>query len=257
MANNWYTQLVSISKTNEEAARHLETLKNARTEGEKANAKAEAEAFIKGLEQPEKTVIKGSDDMPEMIIPEKPAQQPKVIDPNTIIPTVEKKEAPKTEAKTEKFDPEAPALKEKYRRWGLNREEELFIDKGICLREMKRPERIKFRTAINQKKNAYYSALQSEWQKKQQEQIQRDLNDPEKIKYNHQRTMVTRIVDELREHHNILHIMKTVPEMTPAIMLELLQKPENVNQFTVLDKDFVKTFYAIYGEQLKTKTNND
>lgn len=248
MANNWYTQLTSLAKTDEMAKAHLENLKAAETDEEKDAAKKIAMEYVESC----KPTTAPQDEIIEVKVPEKPAYTPKTINPE--LPQV--KVAEPKETKVEKFDPEAPALKEKYRAWGLNREEELFLAKGICLREMKRDERIKFRSAINAKKNAYYSKQQADWQQKQREQLERDLNDPEKIKWNHQRTLVKRIEEELQQHHNIIYIMKNVAGLTPAILHELLEKPETVNAFNVLDKDFINSFYTIYG-QLKTKTKKD
>lgn len=249
MAKNWYFDLQEIAKTNAVAKEHVMALKEAKTDEQKQTAKANAQAFVEAQTQPQMkfTGDVTQKDIPEMKIVEQPKEQPKIIDPITINEPIKIQPKIKTEEVQPKtIDLSAPAEKKSWAKMGITREEELF-KMGIRIQKMTLQERIAMRARIDEKIRNYQNSTQEQFRKKQLEQIQKDANDPEKIKWNRQRQFVLRITEELQQNHNILYILKNVENMTVEIMKELLDNPANVATFSQYDKNFANSFKKLFG----------
>lgn len=234
---NWFAELIKIKTTDPKAKDLFELLKKASTEDEKTQAKATAKAYIESIcKEPE-----------PITVPKEEIPAPKVIEPELPKPIVKEKPVVEETPVYEATDLSAPAFNPRYAKWGLNREEELFL-KGVLVRPMKREERIKFRSAINAKKYAFTDKLQADFRAKQKEQAIKDASDPEKIKFNNNRVFVKAICEELQQNHNIEYILRVVDNLTVETLRDLLKQPENEHAFTTYDKDFVANFYKKYGE---------
>lgn len=251
MANNWYFELQSLAKTNDEAKKHLQALKSATTEEEKATAKELAQAFVNAQAEPEKPqepIDVSKKDIPEFnTVKPEVKEAPKTIDPTNIQEKPIIKAKPVKKVELEPADMTLPAYNPNLAKMGINREEELF-KKGIMIRKMTLQEKIAMRESIYQKTHKYNSAIQEKFRQEQLARIEKDAHDPEKIKWNNQRRLFNRILDELAQNHNIYYMFKEIDGLNPDVMRELLQNPANVAEFDQRNPEFVKGFYQLYGE---------
>lgn len=146
-----------------------------------------------------------------------------------------------------KLDLSQLAFNPRLAKCGITREEELFLQ-GVRVRKLSHEEKILLRRSIYQKKNQRNAQIQAEFRAKRAAQRQKDLNDPEKIKYHRERKYVLTIVDALQNHKNFVYIFSQIDGLTPEIVRELLQKPENVNAFRQAKPTFIDDFYKKYGK---------
>lgn len=236
----------SIAKTDDTAAQLFQALKNAGTDSEKAQAKQNAMDYVTSITEAKIETFE------DTIIPtEEPVveeEKPQTINPNEIMPKFEPKheEKPKEEVQHSEYDLSGPAKKKRYAEMGLTWEEELFLQ-GVNIRNMKRDERIKFREGIQMKKDRFMNKLQEDWQREQAIKAAKAASDPEMIKFNNQRVFMTKILEELDQHHNVPYVMKMVDNLTPDIFCELLENPANVSAINQRDPEFIEVFKKMYG----------
>ena len=144
------------------------------------------------------------------------------------------------------LDLSQPAFNPRLARYGINREEELFL-KGTLVRKMNRDEKILMRRAIYQKKNIASAKIQAEFKAKRIAQKQKELNDPEVQKFHQERKYVSAIVDALTQHKNLGWIFSEIDGLTIDIFRELIKKPGNVNAFNQANPNFLTNFNKKYG----------
>ena len=247
MANNWYTELTKMAKTDPEAKELLSQLKNATTDEEKEKAKENGKKYIESLQaeiqtsNPESTETTTGTE--EEVVPETVVEHQ---DDNPVISVapvhvVQKKEIDK------KYDMSEPAFNPRLAKMGITREEELF-KLGVYVRKLTRKEKIEIRRSIYQKKKQYMANVQDRFKQEREKQIAAKLADPEYQKYVHQQKYVVRIVEALKAHCNIEWMLNNIEGLTVDVIRELLKTPANVNAFRAEKDTFVQNFYKKYGE---------
>lgn len=247
MALNWYLQLRNIAKTDPKAADLLEQLKNAGTDDEKETAKQIAQEYLQALQPDETTTSPEETTAPES---EKVVQNPD-IQPDSVVcdptDTTDGKSDPEsTDEEKLKTDLSQLAFAPRLAKFGITREEELFL-KGVYVRKLTRDEKILLRRSIYQKKTQGNAKIQAEFKAKRIAQKQAELNDPEKIKYHQERKYISAIVTALTNHKNLGWIFSQVEGLTPEIFRELIAKPGNYNAIRQANPNFIDNFNKKYG----------
>lgn len=250
MALNWYLQIRNLAKTDATAAELLEQLKIAESEDEKETAKQNAQAYLQEIQtnndSSENTVV------PEAcsVVTEENGTDNRELCPETSDEgnpqdrNTSESEGPQEEIKT---DLSQPAFTPRLAKFGITREEELFL-KGVFVRKMTREEKILMRRSIYQKKTLGNAKIQAEFKAKRIAQKQQDINDPEKQKFHQERKYVAAIVNALEQHKNLGWIFSQIEGLTPGILRELIKKPGNVNAFRQANQKFIDNFKKKYGE---------
>lgn len=246
MANNWYTELTKMAKTEPEAKELLEHLKTATTDEEKEKAKQNGKEYIESLKAEIQTGDPESGEEPtspeEEVVPESLADDQ---DDNSTVTSAPVHVVQKKIDK--KYDMSEPAFNPRLAKMGITREEELF-KMGVLVRKMTREEKIEIRRSIYQKKKQYMSNTQERFKEERAKKLAALQADPEYQKYVHQRKYVIRIIEALKAHCNMEWMFRNIEGLTVETLRELLKKPENANAFRAQKEDFVKNFYKKYGE---------
>lgn len=254
---NWFLTIRNLAKSDARAAQILEQLKTAETDDDKENAKLTAQEYIQTLQSQQNT------DTTADIDPETENQtldnQDAGQDCNETVDLGDAEDRPaddedKTESAQEisQKDPSLtdlsqPAFTPRLARYGITREEELFLH-GVFVRKMNRDEKLLMRRSIYQKKSVVAAKIQAEYKQKRMEQKIKDANDPEKIKFHQERRFVSAIVDALNEHKNLGWIFSEIEGLTPDVFRNLIQKPGNVNAFNLANPNFISNFHKKFGE---------
>lgn len=250
---NWYLQIRNLAKTDAKAAELLEQLKTAESENEKESAKQNAQIYLQGLQEsngsedttvPEdSSVDSGEDGQDSSEVCDEACDGGNQEDGST-------SESESTQEKSHeeiKTDLSQPAFTPRLAKFGITREEELFL-KGVFVRKMSREEKILMRRSIYQKKTLGNAKIQAEFKAKRIAQKQQDRNDPEKQKFHQERKYVSAIVNALEQHKNLGWIFSQIEGLTPDIFRELITKPGNVNAFRQANQKFIDNFKKKYGE---------
>lgn len=243
-------ELTKLSKTDKTAKELLAQLKAASTDEEKEKAKQNGKEYIQTLQETATTSIpepETTEPTPEPaedeLVQESPVDDSDVDSRNiTGSSTVDTQKVVE-----KKYDMSEPAFNPRLAKMGITREEELF-KLGVLVRKMTRDEKIAIRRSIYQKKKQYMSATQEKFKKQQAEARAAREADPEYQKYMHQRQFVLKIEEALKNHCNIEWMFRNIEGLTPDVLRELLQKPENVNRFRAQKETFVDNFYKKYGK---------
>ncbi len=265
MALNWYLTLKNLSKTDARAAELYELLQKAETDDQKETAKAQAQQYIQSInnDSGQDSSGSGKTENPETENPteETPSENhveedlgsdtgcDPVDNPVDTVPDNDDTDENREQEKKEELPKELnlPALNPTHKRHGLTRQEELFLQ-GVYLTEMTREEKILMRRSIYQKQTQAEKKIQAEYKAKRIAEKQKDLVDPEKIKYNQERKYVTAVIDARKAHRNFIWIFSQIEGLTPEILKELLKKPENRNAILQQDPKFLDNFKKGYGE---------
>ncbi len=256
MALNWYLTIRNLAKTDATAAELLEQLKKAETDDQKELAKQNAQEYLQKNEQSESdkssedTTVSETDSM----VAEQDEQDNSKLCSETCDGgdredrTTSESESPQEESKDDKkiMDLSQPAFTPRLAKYGINREEELFL-KGVFVRKMTRDEKILMRRAIYQKKTQATAKIQAEFKAKRIAQKQKEANDPEVQKFHQERKYVSAIVDALEQHKNLGFIFSQIEGLTLDIFRELIKKPGNVNAFNKANPNFITNFHKKYG----------
>lgn len=252
MALNWFLTLRNLSKTDETAKELFEQLQKAETDEEKETAKANAQAYIAeksndNITKPEETpaeiepvveseeLVQGNDD---------------VVDNDNSVPDSEPQPEKDTEESPEEvklLDLSQLAFNPRLAKCGITREEELFLN-HVFVRKMSHEDKILMRRSIYQKKTKRNAQIQAEFKAKRIAQKQKDLNDPEKIKFHQERKMFAAVLDALENHKNLGWIFSNIDDLTVEIMREFLKNPGNVNALNRANPSFITNFNKKYGE---------
>lgn len=251
---NWYLQIRNLAKTDTKASELLEQLKIAESEDEKDTAKQNAQAYLQEIqinsESSENTVIPEA----SSVVTEENGTDNRELCPETSDEgnpqdrNTSESESAQEESKEEiKTDLSQPAFTPRLAKFGITREEELFL-KGVFVRKMTREEKILMRRSIYQKKTLGNAKIQAEFKAKRIAQKQQDINDPEKQKFHQERKYVAAIVNALEQHKNLGWIFSQIEGLTPDILRELIKKPGNVNAFKQANQNFIDNFKKKYGE---------
>ena len=254
MALNWYLTLRNLAKTDAKAAELLEQLKTAESDDDKETAKQQAQAYLQEIqtnsESSEDTTVSQTD----TVAPEETGTDSGKLCPETShegnpeTGIGSKDESTQEESKEEvKTDLSQPAFTPRLAKFGITREEELFL-KGVFVRKMTREEKILMRRSIYQKKTLGNAKIQAEFKAKRIEQKLKDINDPEKQKFHQERKYVAAIVNALEQHKNLGWIFSNIEGLTTDIFKELIKKPGNVNAFNQANPKFITNFKKKYGE---------
>lgn len=250
MALNWYMTLRQLAKTNPQAVELLEQLKNAGTEDEKATAKQRAMEFVTQSNSMEESVAENT--TTETTEETTVAENQKVVsdsdsESDNVVPSTPDSENGKSDKEEQvKTDLSQLAFTPRLAKFGITREEELFL-KGVFVRKMTREEKILMRRSIYQKKTLGNAKIQAEFKAKRLEQRQKDMNDPEKQKFHQERKYVSAIVNALEQHRNLGWIFSNIDGLTIDIFKELIKKPGNVNAFRQMNPKFIENFTKKYG----------
>lgn len=241
---NWYLQIRNLSKTDPQAAEIFEQLQKAKTDEEKEYAKETAQKYIQGIRSEGNVET----EIDNVVIPEvKPVIDAPVVEADTGSECTDIEESAQEEEKSfEVTDLSSPAFAKNLSKYGITREEELFLH-GVFVRKMTRKEKILMRRSIYQKKKLVGDKIQQEYRQKRIEQRIKDANDPEKIRYNNERKYVKAIVDALEGHKNLKYIFSQIEGLTVEIFRELIEKPGIRNEFNAANPDFIKNFHKLYG----------
>lgn len=256
MALNWYLTLKNLSKTNVRAAELFDLLQKAQTDEEKETAKLQAQEYIKAIQEAQDSDSEPAQDTIPQATEEKPVEEDlgsdtgcnpvdTVDNPVLDNDTADEDREPKDEEEKPK-ELTMLALNPRLSKYGITREEELFLQ-GVYLRNMTREEKILMRRSIYQKQTEKERKIQADYRQKRIEQRQKDLNDPEKIRYNQERKYITAVIDARRAHKNFVYIFSKIDGLTPEILKELLKKEENKSAILQQDPDFMKNFIKGYG----------
>lgn len=257
MALNWYLSLRNLSKTDAKAAALMEQLKQASTDDEKETAKQNAQAYLQEIQSNEA----GNSETEDSVLHETNPVDSEQAEPDTLEdadegnPQDEPESEPIPEESTQEpvkeektlTDLSQPAFNPRLARYGINREEELFLH-GVFVRKMTREDKLLMRRSIYQKKNVMAAKIQASFKKKRMEQRLKDINDPEKQKFHQERKYVSAIVDALEGHKNLGWIFSEIEGLTIDIFRELIKNPGNVNAFTRANPSFIDNFYKKYGK---------
>lgn len=254
MALNWYLQLRNLCKTDETAAQLFEQLKKAQTDDEKENAKTNAQNYIQALQsepvEPEQTeTIVETEDSDVVCGSSEPDSVETVSVGNEInTETTDEKIEESRQESTEKstlLDLSQPAFNPRLSKFGITREEELFLH-GVFVRKLTREDKILMRRNIYQKKTVGAAKIQEAYRQKRIEQKIKDANDPEKIRYNQERKYVNAIVDALTNNCNVGWVFRNIEGLTPDIFRELIAKPGIANSIRLANPDFIDNFHKQY-----------
>ncbi|MBO7715673.1 MAG: hypothetical protein J6S85_19075 [Methanobrevibacter sp.] len=254
MALNWYLTLRNLAKTDATAAELLEQLKTAESENDKETAKQNAQAYLQEVqtnsESSEDTIVSQTDN----VVAEETGTDSGELCPETSDEgnpqdrSGNESESTQEESREEiKTDLSQPAFTPRLAKFGITREEELFL-KGVFVRKMSREEKILMRRSIYQKKTLGNAKIQAEFKAKRIAQKQQDRNDPEKQKFHQERKYVAAIVNALEQHKNLGWIFTNIEGLTVDIFKELIAKPGNVNAFNQANPKFITNFKKKYGE---------
>lgn len=255
---NWYITLRSLAKTDPHAAELLEQLKNAGTDDEKENAKQTAQEYLQGLQETENNNSESCEDtaLPETdnVVTEENGTDNRELCPETSNEgNPEDRSGSESESSQEesteeiKTDLSQPAFTPRLAKYGINREEELFL-KGVFVRKMTREEKILMRRSIYKKKTLGNAKIQAEFKARRVEQKLKDANDPEKQKFHQERKYVAAIVTALEQHKNVGWIFTNIEGLTIDVFQELIKKPGNVNAFKQANPNFLENFKKKYGK---------
>ena len=253
MALNWYLTLRNLAKTDAYANGLLEQLKIAESENDKEAAKQQAQAYIQQMQE--------SDSSADSIVPETSTvdAEPDGQDGVQVHPEAcnsgnqedgrtSESESTQEESHQEiKTDLSQPAFTPRLAKFGITREEELFL-KGVFVRKMTREEKILMRRSIYQKKTLGNAKIQAEFKAKRIAQKQQEKNDPEKQKFHQERKYVAAIVNALEQHKNLGWIFSNIEGLTVDVFKELITKPGNVNAFNQANPKFITNFKKKNGE---------
>lgn len=247
MALNWYLQIRNYAKTDPVATAILEQLKNAGTDDEKEKAKQQALEYLQALQSDETTtsteettipeneeVVQDTDSEPDSDVCGTPDEEDRPTDPKG------------TEEENLKTDLSQLAFAPRLAKFGITREEELFL-KGVYVRKLSRDEKILIRRSIYQKKTQGNAKIQAEFKAKRIAQKQKDLNDPEKQKFHQERKYINAVADALTNHKNMGWIFSQIEGLTPEILRELIEKPGNRNAINQANPKFIENFNKKYG----------
>lgn len=257
MKINWYLQIRNLSKTDKKALELYNNLQNAESDDDKENAKITAQEYLQTLQSQQDT-----NTTPD-------------IDPETENQTVDNQDggqdcdetvdlgnaedrpsddedSAESTQETQKKDPSLtdlsqPAFNPRLARYGITREEELFLH-GVFVRKMNREEKLLMRRSIYQKKSVASAKIQAEYKQKRIAQKMKDANDPEKIKFHQERRFVSAIVDALNGHKNLGWIFSEIEGLTPDVFRDLIKKPGNINAFNLANPNFISNFRKKFGE---------
>lgn len=243
---NWFLQIRNLSKTDAKALELFEKLKKAETDEQKENAKKQAQEYIQALQSEEirdKTVESSVVLETDVVDSGQNRQDVHESDDKT---DTENAETDKQEKDKMLMDLSAPAFNPRLAKYGINREEELFLH-GVFVRKMSHEDKILMRRAIYNKKTVAANKIQAEFKAKRIAQKEKDANDVEKQKFHRQRKLVSAIVDALEQHKNIGWIFNNVENLTIDVFKELIEKPGNVNAFNKVNPSFLENFKKKYG----------
>ena len=251
---NWYITLRSLTKTDPQAVEILEQLKNAGTDDEKELAKQNAQEYLQRIQETENTSSESGEDttLPEtntVATEETGCDSDELCDETSDEGDSESGigiEESTEEIKKELTDLSQPAFNPRLAKYGITREEELFLH-GTLVRKMNREEKILMRRSIYQKKTLGASKIQAEFKARRIAQKLKDANDPEKQRFHQERKYVTAIVDALGQHKNLGWIFTSIDGLTIDIFKELIKKPGNVNAFNQANPNFLDNFKKKYG----------
>lgn len=257
MALNWFLTLRNLAKTDETAKELFEQLQKAETDEEKDIAKANAKAYVEE---------KSKDNTPQP--EEAPAEIEPVVETETVDEGVDNLDSDgdtvlDSELQPEKDTEENPERREEVQvnmadlsqlafnprlaKCGVTREEELFLN-HVFVRKLSHEDKILMRRSIYQKKTQRNAQIQAEYKAKRLAQKQKDLNDPEKIKFHQERKMFAAVLDALENHKNLGWIFSNIEDLTTDIMREFLKNPGNVNALNKANPNFISNFKKKYGK---------
>lgn len=252
---NWYLSLRNLSKTDATAAALMEQLKTAGTDDEKETAKANAQAYIQKIQTSnsgsENTVI--SETNP--VVAEETGTDSGELraetsdEGNTQTGIASKNNSTQEESKEKSLmlDLSQPAFTPRLAKYGITREEELFLN-GVFVRKMDRNEKILMRRSIYQKKTQVAAKIQAEYKAKRIAQKEKDAHDPEKIRFHQERKYISAIVNALEEHKNLGWVFSNIEGLTLDVFRDLMKKPGNVNAINAANPNFLANFRKKYGE---------
>lgn len=249
---NWYLQIRNLAKSDARAAELFEQLKTAESDDDKENAKIAAQNYIQEIQTTSNTTAETNPvaENTDVVLTENQQDTSENVsvgnEENTQIGTekVEEsgQESPKEQTLT---DLSQPAFTPRLAKFGITREEELFLH-GVFVRKMNRDEKILMRRSIYQKKTLGAAKIQAEFKKKRIEQKIKDANDPEKQRYHQERKYINSIVDALNQHCNLGWIFKNIEGLTVDMVREFIKKPGYANAFTQADPNFIDNFNKKY-----------
>lgn len=257
---NWFLTLRNLSKTDPVAAELFNNLQKAETDEEKDTAKQNAQEYIQKIQSKEtesnpseETVV----DTTNSVAGEVDGQGDNVVSATPDSADTEGSGPENTEEFPEKITEESeekvktdlsqPAFNPRLAKCGITREEELFLN-HVYVRKLSHEEKILMRRSIYQKKTQRNAQIQAELKAKRMAQKQKDLSDPEKIKFHQERKFVDAICKALEQHCNMGWIFSRIDGLTPEIVKDLLKKPANVNAFNTENRQFVDNFRKKYGD---------
>lgn len=254
MKINWYLQIRNLAKSDAKAAEILEQLKTAESEDEKESAKQNAQTYLQEVQTNSDSSEDTTVPSPDPVVTEEDGTDNRKLcdetsdEGNPQDGITDKSESTQEESHEEiKTDLSQPAFTPRLAKFGITREEELFL-KGVFVRKMSREEKILMRRSIYQKKTLGNAKIQAEFKAKRIAQKQQDRNDPEKQKFHQERKYIAAIVNALEQHKNLGWIFSQIEGLTPDIFRELIQKPGNVNTFRQANQKFIDNFKKKYGE---------
>ena len=254
MALNWYLAIRNLAKTDATAAELLEQLKKAETDDQKELAKQNAQTYLQEIQTNSESSQDTTIPSPDTVAPEETGT-----DSGELCPETSNEGNPEDGSRSEsestqeenpekiKTDLSQPAFTPRLAKFGITREEELFL-KGVFVRKMTREEKILMRRSIYQKKTLGNAKIQAEFKAKRIEQKLKDRNDPEKQKFHQERKYVAAVVNALEQHKNLGWIFSNIEGLTPDIFRELIKKPGNVNAFNQANPKFITNFKKKHGE---------
>lgn len=238
MTRSWYTDLLTMAKTDPDAAAYLYRLQKAETDEQKDEAKNAAREYVQS---------KTSDttEAGEVVetTPVESVETPELVDipAPDVTPAQDGSDAAKLI-----FDMSALAFNPRLAKMGINREEELFL-KNVYVRKLSHEDKILMRRSIYNKKHAYMDGKQKQFKKQRAEAMEKAAKDPAVIKYHNQRKYVDKIIEALRTHRNFTWMFTNIEGLTPKVMKELLKNQGNINLFRAEYPAFVDKFKKKYG----------
>lgn len=249
MALNWFLTLRNLAKTDANAAALMEQLKTAGTDDEKETAKKTAQEYIQKIQSNESD----SHPTPEenVVVETNPVvaeqDRPDVHESDVETDTEDRSASEETQEKKIMLDLSQPAFTPRLAKYGITREEELFLN-GVFVRKMDRNEKILMRRSIYQKKTQVAAKIQAEYKAKRIAQKEKDARDPEKIRFHQERKYISAIVNALEEHKNLGWVFSNIEGLTLDVFRDLMKKPGNVNAINAANPNFLANFRKKYGE---------
>ena len=251
---NWFLTLRNMVKTDAKAAELFELLQKAQTDEEKATAKETAQNYIAQLNGADRAIENETttETTEEPIVEENSecVEEPIPVDePIDNIPDSEPivQESPEANEEKIKQDLSQLAFTPRLAKCGITREEELFLN-HVFVRKLSHEDKILMRRSIYQKKTQRNAQIQAEFKAKRIAQKQKDLSDPEKIKFHQERKYIAAVVDALENHRNMGWIFSQIEGLTPELLRDLVQKPENKSAIEQVSTEFFDRFYKKYGK---------